>query len=157
MNKRIIADVILILALYGVYWMCIYLAVSYDLPQQFEVTPPPGVEEGDFLANFNYWSLVVMGISLLTALSWYVLGAWGPKAHVTRHGTWTLIWLMGLAVVIGSGFIALWFGPQVSEKMVVLALFYFGGGIIFYYLASMLFSHVNVKYEVIGAKVFRRW
>lgn len=157
MSKRVIADVMLILALYAVYWTCIYLAVSYNLPQQLNVTIPQDVDESAFLTNFNNWSLVVMGISLLAALGWYVLGAWGPKAHSTGHGTWVLIWFMGLALTIAAGFAALWFGPQVSENMYVLVLFYMGGGVVFYYLASMLFSPANIKYEVLGSKLFRRW
>lgn len=157
MSKRTITDLMLIIALYAVYWACIYLAVSYNLPQQLEVMPQPGVDADAFLTDFNTWSLVVMGISLLAALGWYVLGAWGPKAHSTRHGTWTLIWFMGFALTVLAGFAAIWFGPQVSERIYILALFYLGGGILFYYLASMLFSPVNIKYEVLGSKLFRRW
>jgi len=156
MSKRAVVDLMLIVALYALYWFCIYLAVSYNLPQQLEVTPQPGVDEADFLASFNYWSQVVMGISLVTALGWYAIGAWGPKPHTTSHTTWTLIWLVGLAVNILAGFGAIWLGPQVSDNLYILALYYLAGGTVFYYLSSMLFSPTNVKFEVVGAKVFRR-
>ncbi|HZI56698.1 MAG TPA: hypothetical protein VFF39_07970 [Verrucomicrobiae bacterium] len=157
MTKRTVADLMLIIAVYAVYWSCIYLATSYNLPQQLQVVPPQGVEETDFLLNFNYWSLVVMGISLLSAFGWYVLGAWGPKAYSTALGTWILIWFMGLALALAAGFMAIWLGPQAGEKAYVLAAFYLVAAALFYYLATMLFSPVNIKYVVPGSKLFRRW
>ena len=157
MTRRTITDLMLIIAVYAVYWSCIYLATTYNLPQQLQVTPQPGVEDADFLLNFNYWSLVVMGISLLAALGWYVLGAWGPKAHSTSHGTWILIWFMGLALALAAGFLAIWLGPQASDRAYILAAFYLVAASLFYYLATMLFSPVNIKYVVTGSKLFRRW
>jgi hypothetical protein len=157
MTKRTVTDLMLIIAVYAVYWTFIYLATVYNLPQQLQVTPQTGVEDADFLTSFNYWSLVVMGISLLAALGWYVLGAWGPKAHTTSRGTWTLIWFMGLALSLAAGFVAIWLGPQASENNYVLAVIYLVAAALFYYLATMLFSPVNIKYVVVGSKLFRRW
>jgi hypothetical protein len=157
MTRRTVTDLMLIIAVYAVYWTCIYLATVYNLPQELQVIPQTGVDPADFATNFNYWSLVVMGISLLSALSWYVLGAWGPKAHSTSRGTWILIWFMGLVASLTAGFIAIWLGPQASENAYVLAAIYLLAAALFYYLATMLFSPVNVKYVVAGSKLFRRW
>jgi hypothetical protein len=155
--KRALIDICLILVVYVAFGVCIYLAVSFNLPQQLEVIPKDGMDDAVFLESFNYWSLVVMGISLLVALCWYILGAWGPKAHSTSRGVWVTIWLMGLVVTIVAGVVALFFGPQASEKAYILGLYFISGGALFYYLATMLFSPVNTKYVVIGAKLLRHW
>jgi len=155
--KRTIIDICLILVVYIVFGVCIYLAVNFNLPLQLEVVPKDGVDDAVFLESFNYWSLVVMGISLLVVLCWYILGAWGPKAHSTPRGTWITIWLMGLVVTVATGVVALFFGPQASQKAYILGLYFIGGGALFYYLATMLFSPVNIKYAIKGSKLLRRW
>jgi uncharacterized BrkB/YihY/UPF0761 family membrane protein len=155
--KRTIIDICLILVVYVAFGFCIYLAVNFNLPQQLEVLPKEGVDDAVFLEAFQYWSLVVMGISLLVTFCWYVVGSLGPKAHSTSHGTWVIIWLMGLLVVLAAGIVAWFFGPQASEKNYILGLYFCCGGAFFYYLATMLFSPVNIKYSVAGSKMIRRW
>jgi hypothetical protein len=68
-----------------------------------------------------------------------------------------LIWFMGLALTLAGGFLAIVLGPQPAENPYPLDAYYLCGGSFFYYLATMLFSPVNIKYTVPGSKIFRRW
>ena len=93
----------------------------------------------------------------MVTFAWYVVGQWGFKPHSTTSSTWLLVWLVGLVLVIGAGITAFWLGPIPSQNPARLAGFYLLSGALFYYLATVLFSPVNVKYIVPGSKTFRRW
>ena len=86
-----------------------------------------------------------------------MLGEWGPRAQTWSSGKWTALWLFFLAVVLVVGFVATFEGPQATDNAFVLPLFYFGGGIIFYWFATMCFSPVGIKNTAPGARWVRRW
>jgi hypothetical protein len=155
MKSRVITDWILILCCYAVYAILIVLAVEFDLPNEAGVTA--GGNGNQFLNDFRTWAFVALGISLTTVAYWYVIGEWGPKPHSTSQGSWILYWLLGFLLAAGGGGVSYFFGPQPSEGGEILAAFYIGSALLFYYLTTMLFSPVNVKYVVWGSKIFRRW
>ena len=157
MKNRFAVDLLLIFAVYAIYWSLIYMATEYNLPDAIGVTPVSGTTGEQFRADFNYWAQIIMGVSLFAVLAWYVLGEWGLRAHSTSSGTWTLIWLCLLAMVLIAAFAAVWMGPQASENGYALDLFYFGGGVIFFWLATMCFSPLGIKYVVVGSRIIRRW
>jgi hypothetical protein len=164
MKSRVPFDLLSILVLYGLFWALIYMVAlpQYDLGAELEVFPPVLAGGGfmdwlEFYDSFQSWARLVMALSLVATLGWYVVGQWGPKPHSTKAGTWRLIWLVGLLLVVGGGFAAFWLGPMPSHNPHLLAIFYLVSGAFFYYAATVLFSPVNVKYAVPGSKWFRRW
>ena len=157
MKNRPVIDLLSIFALYVIYWTLIYLATEYNLPDALGVTPVSNVTGQQFRDDFNYWSQIIMGVSLFAVLAWYVLGEWGPRAQRTSSGTWLLIWFCLLAFVLAASFAAVWMGPQASENGYALALYFFAGGIIFYWLATMCFSPIGIKTVAPGARIVRRW
>ncbi|MGO4881284.1 MAG: hypothetical protein ACLP59_10720 [Bryobacteraceae bacterium] len=154
MKNRVMIDLFCIFGLGAVYFALIYLAAAYSLPENLGLTP----EHGDtFAGDFSYWSFIVAGFSVLAVLAWYVLGEWGPRAQSWSSGKWMALWLFFLAVVLVVGFVATFEGPQATDNAFVLPLFYFGGGIIFYWFATMCFSPVGIKTAPPGARWVRRW
>src|SRR5262245_26460650 len=156
MKKRVIVDILSIVVIYAIYWTIIIVGAlpDYDFPGGMGIT---AVDAEQFLEDFKVWSQLVMGVSLVATFGWYVVGEWGPKPHTTRASTWLLIWFLGLVVALGGGFLGSWFGPVPSENREVLAAFYVVSAALFFYLATLLFSPVNVKYVVPGSKWIRRW
>ncbi len=157
MKNRPVIDLFAIFVLYVIYWALIYVAYEYNLPDAMGVTPVSNTTGQQFRDDFNYWAQIVMGISFFAVLAWYVLGEWGPRAHRTSSGTWMLIWFCLMALVLVAAFAAVWMGPKASENGYALALFFFGGGIIFYWIATMCFSPIGIKTLVPGARLVRRW
>jgi hypothetical protein len=60
-------------------------------------------------------------------------------------------------LVLSGGFAAFWIPSQPSLNAGSLLALYLASGVLFFYLATMLFSPVNVKYIVPGSKLLRRW
>src|SRR5262245_51792977 len=115
MRIRIVIDLLWIVVLYAIYWAFLYVAAAPDnqLLEKLEIFEPTlgsGVpmERTEFYDQFQTWAQLVMGLSLLATVCWYVIGQWGPKPHSTGWSTWLLIWLVGLAVVLAGGFTAYW-------------------------------------------------
>jgi hypothetical protein len=163
MKNRVTIDLLIILVIYAVYFAIIYLITLPDvnLPSQLGVTPALSggqqVAEQDFLDQFNWWAMLVMGVSLVCMLGWYVLVEWAIRPHRATSGTFALTWLILLVIVIATGIIAFMFGPQASENPYVLALFYVLSGVVFFYLASVCCSPTNAKYLIPPARQIRRW
>jgi len=159
-NKQVGIDFLKIIVIYGVYWTLIYLAATYNVPGSLGVIyhSPNGqvANEETFTEPLLLWAQVVMGTSLLCCLMWYVLGEWGLKPYKTQHGTWVLIWWVLLVVVLLTGILAAFMGPQATENGWVLAMFYLLGGAGFYYIATIFCSPVNTKYVVSGSRTLRR-
>ena len=136
------------------------MAVEYNLPGELGVTPAGSaggtVSGAEFRAAFNTWAQIVLYVSGLLALSWYAIGEWGPRSYNTRPGTWLLIWLAMLAVVVAVSLLALFLGPQTSENGFVLALFYIGSGTLFFYIAAVFRSPTATKYLIWPARHARR-
>jgi hypothetical protein len=160
MRIRIVFDLGCIAVLYVVYWVVVYVGSlpEYNWPSLFGIYPPSAVlDEETFLLALKYWALIGMSTSFIAVLAWYALGEWGPKPHEASRGTWLLLWLVCIALTLLGGFVALFLGPQPSEGIAKLAALYLGGGVLFLYLATMLFSPINVKFVVPGSRWIRRW
>jgi hypothetical protein len=153
MKNRSTIDLFCIIGLGAVFWAMIYLATTYDLLETW-VTPENGKTFGQ---EFSDWAMIVMGISFLAVLVWYVLGEWGPRAHTMSSGAWMALWVCLLALVLAAAFAAILLGPQATENSYVLALFFIGGGVLFYWIATVCFSPVGVKTIPPLATLVRRW
>lgn len=153
MNNRLLTDWILIFLIYAIYAGLIVVSTMFDLPTQL------GVEVGNkgngFLSDFQMWCFVSLGVSLFATIFWYVIGEWGPTPGASSSPI--LYWLLGLVLATVGGIVGIFYGPQPSSGIELLAAIYITSSILFYWVATMLFSPVNVKYVVPGSKLFRRW
>jgi hypothetical protein len=156
--KRPAVDLLAIVALYLIYWGGIILADMNNLPDMLGAIPVSTVTGPIYRDHINYWADIVLGVSGFMMIAWYVLGEWGPRAHRTPSWTWALIWFVLLALVLGASTAAtLTMGPETSEGMGALAALFFCGGIITFWLASVCFSPIGIKYIVFPAKWVRFW
>jgi hypothetical protein len=155
MKSRLFADCILIVVIYAVFAAVVVLATQFNLPEIMDVRPGKGANT--FLDDFQNWAFVSVGVSFLATVFWYVIGEWGPAPSAGNQGSSILIWLIGLILSGVGGILGYFYGPQPQTGLELLVMFYVGSAIFFYYLATMLFSPVNVKYVVPGTKLFRKW
>lgn len=157
MRSRAVKDLILILVIYGIYSAAIYLLSVNSVLDSLGVASTRQDIANTLNDEFAMWSFIVMGVSLVCMLAWYVLGEWGIKAHRASSGTYWLTWLILLVIVLGVAFVAYFEGPQPDTNAYVLALFYFGGGFLFYYFASVFCSPINAKYLIPPSRQVRSW
>jgi hypothetical protein len=172
MRNRLLIDVLWIIVVFGLFAAVVYLTPQPVLllesmavaPPTNEVTGEPGslyddpeTGEPGYYTQFELQAEMVLAISLLGVLAWYVVGQWGPKPHATKPATWTLIWLLDFLFVIG-GAIAVFFSypmPAANDQFVVIIFAVIAA--LSFYIATVLFSPVNIKFVVPGSKIFRRW
>jgi hypothetical protein len=145
-----------IIVLYALFFGLIYLMAISGQPllQRLNVLPKEGTGE-DYRDSFRNWAMIVMGVSLLATLLWYVLAEWGFRVAIPVAQGKRLIWALWLAVTILAAFAAVFFCPAASINSYIPTLFYFLGGTGFYYLATVLFSPVSYKYTPPGASFLR--
>ena len=147
MKNRVLTDILAILVLYGVYAAIIYLVSTQSTilgisPQRFRMV--------EFILHFKNDSWIVMAVSLMCMLAWYVLGEWGIKPYAPS-GTWLLVWFFLLVVILGAAIAVAFMDPLNST----VTTYYFIGGVFFFYLGSVFFSPLNAKYVVWPARHLR--
>lgn len=141
MKSRVLLDFMLIFAVYVVY-LAVTLIVSLTAT-------------GDMAEAMSGASLGVVGVSLLCALVWYVLGEWSIRSWASL-ATWYSLWFLLLLVIVAVAavmqFVGSWKLPDTGMNVTM-----FVGGAGFYYLATMLFSPFHAKFLIWPSKHIRNW
>ena len=111
----------------------------------------------EWKANFQFWALVCVVTAGATSFLWYgfaqrVFKTNNEKSYGKR-GMWGFLFLLPVVAVIAS----VLFIKQTESSLWLAYLCFVGNGLIPYYLATVLFSPVAVKYTPIGAKKIRFW
>jgi hypothetical protein len=157
MRSRAAIDMILILLIYGIYLALILLLSSNGVLESFNVGSTNRQQAATLSDDFTNSCMIVLAVSLACMLAWYVLGEWGIKPHRAKPGTYWFTWLALLIIVGIAGVVAYMLGPQPDENAYILAMFYLGEGLLFFYLASVFCSPVNAKYLIPPSKLVRHW
>jgi hypothetical protein len=160
MSKTFV-QLFLIVILYVLFFGLIYVMAisSPPLLQSLNVLPAadPANQNGDAYGGFAKSALVVMVVSFISAIAWYCIAEWVFKVSTPVPQSRRLIWSLWLAVTVLGAFAAEFLGPKATFNAYIPTLFYFLGGVGFYYLATLLFSPVSYKYTPPGASAVRRW
>jgi len=138
MKSTVLRDFTFIFLIYAVYFV-ITLVVAYL--------------QGD-IAMEEAWSalsLAVLGVSLLCAVVWYVIGEWIMRPSTSR-ASWYILWFILLLATLGTALAVVIFEPVPDLNLV-----YFLGGAGAYYLATMLFSPFHAKYLIWPSIHIRTW
>jgi hypothetical protein len=158
--NQVVKDLALIVMVFVFCALLIYGAIAGSWPAELGVQPGRTSQDrlvtaDEFQELFQQWAIGVGIIALVCALAWYVLGEWGPRSGM-KAGGWLLTWVVLLLVVAVAVVGALFWGPPASENGWVLGGFFAVTGLLFFYLATALFSPTNTKYVVPGSKLLRR-
>lgn len=130
-----------------------FLIENYDPPDLSNTT----LETEEWIVNFQEWALVCVAAAGVTSFLWYGLGqgVFKTKTHRTygKRGWWLSLFILpAVAICVSILFI------EKADSSLWSAYFcFFLNGMGLYYIATVLFSPVAVKYTPILAKQFRRW
>ncbi|MXV77718.1 hypothetical protein F4083_04830 [Candidatus Poribacteria bacterium] len=106
-----------------------------------------------WLESFELWALVCVGAAAAASLLWYGIGqnvfsANGGRSYGKR-GWWLFLFVLPwIAIVLSILFI-----EEAESSLWLAYLFFIANGLFPYYLASVFFSPVSVKYTPIGAGI----
>jgi len=154
MNQHIVR-IAGIVAIVGVFYLLVSTG-EYQLLYS-SVLPPDGTMIEDWLSEFQKWAIIVIVVSGLTSLFWYIMAQFA--FHVDswkesdKRGFWgVLILAPVIAVIVAVLFTQ---GPKTGGWLVYLL--YGLNGLLCYYLSTVLFSPPSFKYTPWGATKLRRW
>ena len=146
-----ILGILLIAALFVFLVIIVEPLVLDAFPPQL----PTYLEMDQWMESFGLWALVCVGASAAASFLWYWIGQNVFKANSEKsygkRGLWGLLFILPIcAVIVSILFI------EEAESSLWLAYLCFGvNGLLPYYLATVLFSPVSVKYTPIGAEQIR--
>ena len=155
MKNRSLVDLCCILVLGDVYWAIDFLV--YSNLETLGVGLPSNLKQ--FTDDFTFWALIVVGVSVLAVLVWYVLGEWGLRSTTMSSSGWTVLWVVLMLLVIGTAVTAtILVGTEAAENgnWYWVGLFYVGGCLLYYWLTTVFFSAVAVK-TIPPGSFLRRW
>lgn len=111
----------------------------------------------EWVASFELWAYVCVGSAALASFLWYgfaqrVFAANNEKSYGKR-GLWGFLFVLPLAAII----ISILSVEQAESSLWLAYLCFIVNGLFPYYLSTLLFSPVAVKYTPIGSVKIRRW
>jgi hypothetical protein len=109
---------------------------------------------GEIAPRIREWSLIVVGASFLAAVFWWVLGQLVLEAG-SGENSWVLYWWLLLILPILTAVVAAIAGPGMTSNGILIALFQFVGGCLFYWIPTAMFSPPLVKYTPPGSRQLR--
>lgn len=108
-----------------------------------------------WLQSFHSFATLGVIIAFLTALLWYVLGAFVFKVNKWTQSKKIMLWaFLFLVPIIAAGFSSYLTEPA-REGAFWAYLFYFINNIFTYYLATLFFSPPSFKYTPLGSVYVR--
>ena len=114
---------------------------------------PTYLEMDQWMESFELWALVCVGAAAAASFLWYGCGqnvfkANGGKSYGKR-GLWGLLFILPVCAVIFSIFLI----EEAESSLWLAYLCFVVNGLLPYYLATVFFSPVPVKYTPIGGGI----
>jgi len=142
MRNRVLIDIAFMILIYGIYFAAVDLIYTQEVVL--------GGEHPD------YFPWIVLGVSLMANLTWYVIGEWGVRPNASVAVFYTA-WFVLLALIVTAAALAAVFEPLTFLDVVSYPWLNFVGGLGAYYLASVLFSPNSAKFLIWPSKIVRNW
>ena len=149
-----------IICIFGILFITIFFLFIVIIvePLMLEAIPPQlpiDLTMDEWMDSFQLWTCVCVGAATVTNILWYILGQNVFKADngksYGKRGLWGFLFVLPMCAVIFSIF----FIEEAESSLWLAYLCFVVNGLLPYYLATVLFSPVSVKYTPIGAEQIR--
>jgi hypothetical protein len=178
MSNRLIRDFLGTFVIFGIFVLlgvAIFNWHSLSWVGVEPAQPDTGVIDSDTIAQYQKDldsraenALVLTGgVSILSVFAWYLIGQWGPRAQRLSTLIWKLLWwFLLMLIVITAGF-GDWYWLKQGDAskyvnhvesawMNAAGVSLVAGGL-FYWVTTVCFSPLNIKYMPPLARYLRRW
>ena len=116
------------------------------------------VKEDQWLASFQRWAFICVGVAGFASFLWYGLAQWGLKINrwedAGKRSWWIILFFLPILAIILS---VIFVERAKSGLRFEQWIFFLINGLLSYYLATLWFSPSAFKYTPAGAKYFRHW
>ena len=118
---------------------------------------PTYLEMDQWMESFELWALVCVGAAVAASFLWYGCGQNVFKANSEKsygkRGLWGFLFILPVCAVIFSIFLI----EEAESSLWLAYLCFVVNGLLPYYLATVFFSPVSVKYTPIGGGIRSRF
>ncbi|HZE72494.1 MAG TPA: hypothetical protein VE135_23540 [Pyrinomonadaceae bacterium] len=121
------------------------------------VTTGPEITLDFWRESFRFWALVGVGIALLAALLWFVLGQWWFSLDRWTSADKRTIWITLGVVALVAAVPGVVLTPAAQEGGRLAWPFYLLNNLIVFYLSTVLFSPASFKYTPWASSYLRWW
>lgn len=149
--------VICILGILLIAAFFVFLAVIVE-PLVLDAFPPdlpndPNMNLDQWMESFELWALVCVGTAVVASFLWYGIGqnvfnANGGKSYGKR-GWWLFLFILPACAIIFSIFLI----EEAESSLWLAYLCFVVNGLLPYYVSTVLFSPVSVKYTPTGGGI----
>ena len=145
---------ILLIAAFFVFLVVIVEPLVLDaFPPQL----PTHLEMDQWMESFELWALICVGAATVASFLWYGFGQNVFKANnkksYGKRGLWGFLFILPACAVIFSILLI----EEAESSLWLAYLCFVVNGLVPYYLATVLFSPVSVKYTPIGGGIRSRF
>lgn len=139
---------ILLIAAFFVFLVVIVEPLVLDaFPPQL----PTYLEMDQWMENFELWALVCVGAAVTASFLWYGIGQnvfnTNSEKSYGKRSLWVLLFILPVCAVIFSILLI----EEAESSLWLAYLCFVVNGLTPYYVTTVLFSPVSVKYTPIGA------
>lgn len=159
MGKKIIYNVILILFIIGLFFVCwaliYYLMVQKFLPNW--VFPSNELSVELWIQVFIKWYNIFLIVIFAFVILWYIVGIfinYPPVKYARAY--WYIFFLIVIVFSLAWPAILLWKAPLVEGVLKIFLIFSISGICLFYF-STLLLSPVSFKYACPLASLVRKW
>ncbi len=147
-----------IICIFGILFITIFflfIAIIVE-PLMLEAIPPQlpiDLTMDEWMDSFQLWAYVCVGAATMANILWYILGqnvfkTNGEKSYGKR-GLWGFLFILPVCAVIFSILLI----EEAESSLWLAYLCFVVNGLAPYYVATVLFSPVSVKYTPIGGGI----
>ena len=144
---------ILLIAVFFV--LLAYVLEPFILEEYFPPQPPTYLTIDQWMESFELWALTCVGAATAASFLWYGFGQNVFKANSEtsygKRGLWGFLFILPACAVIFSILLI----EEAESSLWLAYLCFVVNGLLSYYVSTVLFSPVPVKYTPIGAKGIR--
>lgn len=151
-----------IICIFGILFTTIFflfIAIIVE-PLMLETIPPQlpiDLTMDEWMDSFQLWAYVCVGAATVVNILWYILGQNVFKANngksYGKRGLWGFLFILPACAIIFSILLI----EEAESSLWLAYLCFVVNGLLPYYLATVLFSPVSVKYTPIGSGIRSRF
>ncbi len=149
--------IVLIILITFAFWLLLYFGESLFLDYVIMIEPPIGVFIEDWLYEFVFWGTIVLVVTGMVAIFWYIGGEWIMKFNRWEKVNKRSWWGLGLVPIIIVIVVACVIIPPPDIGAWWAYAIYVFNGLLCYYLTTALLSPNSVKYTPVLASKIRKW
>ena len=144
--------ILVITALFRLAIIYVEIPILEDYPPQLSDN---NLTIGQWMVSFQKWAVFCVVSAGVASLLWYVLGQWVLNIDKWEAAGKRMLWVLLFLVPIITIIVSCIYVEKAESSLMLVYVFFFLNGLLPYYITTVLFSPLPVKYTPIFAVLIR--